>query len=148
MSGYEPTDQPQPPQAQPPQAPQTQAYGGAAAYGTAPAQVPPAAPGAALAVVSLSAGIATVLIGSLFVLILPSLYRGGYDVFALVNVVQIANGGLTLLLGLVAVVTGVVALLRKGPRGRARAGGGIALGAAALASVVVTLLQTVLFQFL
>ncbi|MFE6234572.1 hypothetical protein [Cellulosimicrobium sp. NPDC057862] len=116
-----------------------------------PAYGPPApAPSARrspLAVTSFVTGAATVLVGAAVTLAFPFvLSSSGYSPTS-VSVLQLVNGILTGLLGLAAVVTGAVALVRRLP-GTAFAAAGTALGAAALLGLVLSLVQGALYQVL
>lgn len=109
---------------------------------------PPPRPSAALAVVSLVAGLVIVALQVALQLVLPLIYSttgGTVDLVTLLNVIQLVQGMLVALCAIVAVATGLIVLVRRGP-GRARAGAGVALGGAALAALVATLLQSVLLS--
>lgn len=110
-----------------------------------PSQPPPSA---ALAVVSLVAGLVIVVLQVAVQLVLPLIYSttgGSADLVTLLNVVHLVQGVLVAMCAIVAVATGLIVLVRRGP-GRARAGAGVALGGAALATLVATLLQSALLS--
>lgn len=119
-----------------------------AAASTTPAA--PARPGRALGIVAFVAGVATVLIDALTTLIYPMVLLGSdYNAgtSAVVAAVGAASGILNLLLGLVAVVLGIIVLVRRGaPKGFAAAG--TALGAAALVHVAFSGIQSLLYTLL
>ncbi|MRG60204.1 hypothetical protein GE115_10040 [Agromyces sp. CFH 90414] len=98
-----------------------------------------------LAIVSLCAGIVTSAIGMLMVLAYPAILTG--DGYASFWIVQLAQTVVTVVFALIATVCGIIALVRREPA-RALAGAGTALGAAALASVVVSLLQYAVYDLL
>lgn len=102
----------------------------------------------ALAVVSLVAGLVLVALQVAFQLALPMIYTtagAAVDLVTLLNVVQLVQGVLVALCALVAVATGIVVLVRRGS-GRARAGAGVALGGAALLTLIASLLQSALLS--
>jgi hypothetical protein len=148
-----PEQQAYPPQTYPAQTYPAHGYAtqpGVSAHQAQAAAVPASQParGTALANVAFIAGILTVLLGTIFVLVLPLLY-GMPDPFAAINAIQLVNGCLAVVLGLAAAITGAIALVRngRGP-GRARASAGLVLGASALLGVVATVLQGLMLQFL
>lgn len=103
---------------------------------------------AALAVVSLVAGLVIVALQVAVQLVLPLIYSttdGSADLVTLLNVVHLAQGVLVAMCAIVAVATGLIVLVRRGP-GRARAGAGLALGGGALATLVATLMQSALLS--
>ncbi len=108
------------------------------------------APGARrspLAVASFVTGVATVVVGAVVTLAFPFvLSSSGYSPPA-VGGLQRVNGLLAGRRGLVAVITGAVALVRRLP-GTAFAAAGTALGAAALLGFVLSLVQGALYQVL
>ncbi|MBD5785138.1 hypothetical protein IF650_02995 [Cellulosimicrobium terreum] len=125
-------------------------YGMPAPYGPpdvpAPAGLPSAARRrSALAVTSFVAGLVTVLVGTLVTLLYPFiLSASGYSPITL-STIQIVNTFLGGVAGLVALVTGLLALARR-DAGTGLAAAGAALGGAAVLSVVVSLVQGLLFR--
>jgi hypothetical protein len=98
-----------------------------------------------LALVSFWAGVATVLVGAVYTLALPVVIRSMSFTSTSYVVLQAGHGILSVVLALVAVVTGLVVLVRRAP-GTGFAAAGTALGAAALVSVVLGLLQGVILR--
>jgi nitrate reductase gamma subunit len=117
------------------------------AYGPPVPAPAPSARRSPLAVTSFATGVATVLVGAVVTLAFPVvLSSSGYSPTS-VSVLQLVNGVLAGLLGLAAVITGAVALVRRLP-GTALAAAGTALGAAALLGFVLSLVQGALYQVL
>lgn len=110
-----------------------------------PSAAPPRRSG--LALVSFWAGVATVLVGAVYTLALPVVIRSMSFASMSYVTLQAGHGILSVVLALVAVVTGLVVLVRRAP-GTGFAAAGTALGAAALLSVVLGLLQGVLLRVL
>ncbi|WP_069387852.1 hypothetical protein [Cellulosimicrobium cellulans] len=98
-----------------------------------------------LAVTAFVTGIATVLVGVVLGLAVPFVNASGLDLDAM-SAIQTTDGVLTVVLSLVAVITGSVALARK--EGAALAAAGTALGAAGLLTVAAGLLHGALYQVL
>ncbi|WP_237841509.1 hypothetical protein [Cellulosimicrobium cellulans] len=115
------------------------------AYG--PPVPAPSARRSPLAVTSFGTGVATVLVGAAVTLAFPFVLSSSAYSPTSVSVLQLVNGILAGLLGLAAVVTGAVALVRRLP-GTAFAAAGTALGAAALLGFVLSLVQGALYQVL
>ncbi|MBD8078749.1 hypothetical protein [Cellulosimicrobium arenosum] len=133
-------------------------YGAPSPYGASSPYGPPdlaaqgqAAPGptsrrrSPLAVTSFVAGLVTVLVGTLVTLVYPFiLSASGYSP-AVLSTVQIGNGFLGGIAGLVALVTGLLALSRR-DAGTGLAAAGAALGGSAVLGVVVALAQGLLYR--
>lgn len=95
-----------------------------------------------IGIVSLVAGAAAHLLGLLSTLVAAILSVNG--LFELTGVSSFISSLLSALLGLAAIGFGVAALLRRTP-GRAVAGAGTALGAAALLGVLATAIYPIVF---
>ncbi|WP_127792591.1 hypothetical protein [Agromyces sp. LHK192] len=98
-----------------------------------------------LALTAVIAGAISTLVGSLVVLSYPVLLQGEYS-YTLFTTVQWVSNTLIGLLGLVALATGVISLVRREPA-RALAGAGTALGAAAVFGILTGLLQGLIALF-
>ncbi|WP_454041778.1 hypothetical protein [Cellulosimicrobium sp. Marseille-Q8652] len=98
-----------------------------------------------LALVSFWAGVATVVVGAVYTLALPVVLRSMSFTSTSYVVLQAGHGILSVVLALVAVITGLVVLGRRAP-GTGFAAAGTALGAAAILNVVLGLLQGVLIR--
>jgi len=102
---------------------------------------------AGIALVAFWAGVATVLAGTAYTLLLPVLLRSASYASVPFAALGAVHGVVSVVLALVATGTGLVALARRVP-GTGFAAAGTALGAAALLSVVVGLLQGALLRVL
>ncbi|WP_152030870.1 hypothetical protein [Agromyces aureus] len=113
----------------------------------ATATAAPAAPTrSALALVSFIAGLTVVLLGVLVTLLYPLIFISQPMSTGVVVVVQTGSGILTALVALVAVVTGTIALLKRGGASKTLAAAGTALGGAAIVQLLAGLVQSGLFQ--
>jgi hypothetical protein len=116
-------------------------YGGSAPGGSAPG----ARARSPLALVSFIIAIANILIGWVLSFAISGAIVSATDSYATVGVLQLVNSVLTVLLALVSLVTGLIALLKRGaPKGFAAAG--TALGGAALFGVLMGVAQAAFYQ--
>lgn len=105
---------------------------------TAPARSP-------LGVVSFIVAVANIILGWVLSFAISGAIVSATDSYATVGVLQLVNSVITVLFALVSLVTGVIALLKRGaPKGLAAAG--TALGGEALFGVLMGLAQAVFYQ--
>lgn len=101
-----------------------------------------------LGVTSFIIGAAGVLLTSIFTLTIPLLVRSDVSSYALVSVVGLGSTALALVLGLVALILGVIVLLKKDGTPRGFAAAGAALGGAQVFSALIGFAQSVMYNFI
>lgn len=121
-------------------------YGGSVPGGSVPGSSVPAAPARSpLGLVSFIVAIANVVIGWGLAFAVSGAIVSAGDSYATIGVLQLVNSVVTVLLALVSIVTGLIALLRRGaPKGFAAAG--TALGSVALFGVLMGVAQAAFYQ--
>lgn len=111
----------------------------------APASRPTGSARSPLGLVSFIAGAVNVLLGTVLSFAVSATIIAAAGDYTAVGMLQLGQTVVSVLLALVAVVTGVIALLRRGaPKGFAAAG--TALGGASLFGVLASVAQSALYQ--